>query len=413
MAAHLLAFPLSAAQLRLVLPIGLVALISWSVWLIRVVLSLFYRPVKPGYQTTTSVVVPAFHEDPEILMRCLPSWQAENPSEIIIVPDVADTEVMELLRPHESRRFKVIPIRHDGKRSALGAGIRAAQGDVVVLCDSDTAWEPGFLPAIVAPFKDPSVGGVGSRQNAYQPKSNVWRRVADWLIDIRYLNYVPAQSRAGGVAVLSGRTAAYRRSAVMPVLGNLEYEFFLGRRCNSGDDGRLTWLVLASGYKTVHQSTARAVSMFPDRLRPFLKQRVRWSRNSYRTYITAMWKGWMWHAPLITQLSVLQVSLTPVTMGFAVFYVVEAFQRQQALIATLVLAWVLVGRGIRGLAHLLRRPGDLVVLPLVVVMTVYIALFVKSYALLTMNRQGWLTRSDDFMGGEGQAARTLLRPTDG
>ncbi|MEB0015085.1 chitooligosaccharide synthase NodC, partial [Glaciimonas sp. Cout2] len=77
---------------------------------------------------------------------------------------------------------------------------------------------------------------------------------------------------------MSGRTAVYRRAAVLPVLDHLENEFFLGRRCISGDDGRLTWLVLASGYKTVHQASARALSMFPTGFRAFVKQRVRWSR---------------------------------------------------------------------------------------------------------------------------------------
>lgn len=72
---------------------------------------------------------------------------------------------------------------------------------------------------------------------------------------------------------------------MLPVLENLEDEFFLGRRCVSGDDGRLTWLVLASGYKTVYQSTARATSTFPDTGRGCFRQRLRWSRNSYRTNV--------------------------------------------------------------------------------------------------------------------------------
>ena len=192
------------------------------------------------------------------------------------------------------------------------------------------------------------------------------------------------------------------------MLENLEDEFFLGRRCVSGDDGRLTWLVLASGYKTVYQSTARALSMFPDTFRAFFKQRVRWSRNSYRTYLTAMWKGWLWRQPFITQVTVLQILLTPVTMGFAVSYLV---------------AWVAApaeaGRDRRrrpgccsavasaGYSHLRQRPSDIFVLPLVAALTMIIALPIKSYALLTMNRHGWLTRNADQIGGDGQSAASL------
>jgi cellulose synthase/poly-beta-1,6-N-acetylglucosamine synthase-like glycosyltransferase len=395
------------AQYRSLIPVGLVGLLSWSLWLFRRTLSRFYRPTPVGYHTTTSVVVPAYREDPDTIQRCLRSWVRENPTEVIVVPDVADTEVIARLRQFQHPSLRIIPFRHEGKRSALAVGITNATSEIVVLTDSDTEWLPGLLDAVQAPFKDPTVGGVGTRQNAYQPKSSIWRRVADWMIDVRYLDYVPAQAMAGAVACLSGRTAAYRRAAVMPVLGHLEHEFFLGKQCISGDDGRLTWLVLASGYRTVHQSTARTVSMFPNRLGPFLKQRLRWSRNSYRCYLTAMWKGWLWRRPLICQLSVLQVSLTPITMGIAMSYLVRWFFHPEQWVATIAISWLLIGRGLRGLSHLRERPSDIVILPLVALMTIFIALPVKTYAFFTMNVQGWLTRHSDLIGGEAQGMSTL------
>lgn len=396
-------------QLHRWIPVGLVGAVSWTVWLTRFTLSRAYRPTPPGYSTTTSVVVPAFREDPDIVERCLDTWLAENPTEIIIVPDVADHEVIARLtaRANLDPRIRVVPFVHHGKRSALGRGIREASCEILVLCDSDTSWVPGLLAAVIAPFKDPMVGGVGTRQNAYLATTSVWRRVADWMIDVRYLDYVRSQSRAGAVACLSGRTAAYRRSVVMPVLEHLEDEFFLGRRCVSGDDGRLTWLVLASGYKTVYQSTARAMSMFPDNGRAFFKQRLRWSRNSYRTYFTAMWKGWLWRQPLMCQISVLQVMLTPVTMGFAVTYLFVWVLHPQKLVALAAVCWLLLGRGIRGMSHLRERPSDIWVLPLVAVLTIVVALPVKSYALLTMNVHGWLTRNANQIGGDGQTAASL------
>jgi cellulose synthase/poly-beta-1,6-N-acetylglucosamine synthase-like glycosyltransferase len=396
-------------QLHHWVPIGIVGAVSWTVWITRFTLSRLYRPVPPGYTATTSVVVPAFREDPDILDRCLESWLAEDPTEVIVVPDVEDTEVIERLRARAAQdpRLIVLPFTHSGKRSALGVGIRHASMEILVLSDSDTSWEPGLLRSVLAPFKDPKVGGVGTRQNAYLPKTSVWRRAADWMIDVRYLDYVRAQSRAGAVACLSGRTVAYRRRIVLPVLENLEDEFFLGKRCVSGDDGRLTWLVLASGYKTVYQSTARALSMFPDKGRAFFKQRLRWSRNSYRTYLTAMWKGWLWRQPFICQLSVLQIMLTPVTMGFAVTYLFAWVLHPQKLVALAAVSWLLLGRGVRGISHLRERPSDIWLLPLVALLTILIALPVKAYALLTMNTHGWLTRNADQIGGEAQTAASL------
>jgi hyaluronan synthase len=397
-----------ARDWHLLLPIGVVGALSWSIWLIRRVLSARYRPLVNDFRTTTSVVVPSFREDPDVLERCLDTWLAQDPTEVIVVLDVEDTEAFARLTARHDRRLVVMSFAHEGKRSALGVGIRAAIGEVLVLCDSDTSWQPGLLDAVQMPFVDPAVGAVGTRQNVHLPDSSIWRRVADWIIDLRYLDYVPATARAGAVVCLSGRTAAYRRDAVLPVLENLEHEFFLGRRCIAGDDGRLTWLILASGYKTVHQDSARALSMFPSTFRAFCKQRIRWSRNSYRCYLTAAWKGWLWQVPLVSQLTVLQIIFTPVTMFAAVWYVVSSgFSDRGWQALALSLTWVLLGRAIRSYSHLRRRPADILILPLVAVVIALVALPIKTYALLTMNKQGWLTRRTDLTGGEGQDEASL------
>jgi N-acetylglucosaminyltransferase len=304
---------------RSVLPLGIAGLVVWSFWLYRAISSRFAGPIVTDFRSTTSVVVPSYREDPNILSECLQSWLAENPTEIIVVVDVADTDCIATLTRAAAADARVHPIvfKHDGKRSALAVGIRAATSEIVVLADSDTRWLPGLIEAVQMPFHDPDIGGVGTQQNVYQRGSSIWRKIADWMVDLRYYDMVPAMGRKGGVACLSGRTAAYRRDVVTPLLPYLEHELFLGRQCVAGDDGRLTWLVIAAGYKTVHQRSARALSMFPDTLRAFVKQRVRWSRNSMRTYLTALWKGWLWRAPHVTKVMVLQILLTPLTMGLA------------------------------------------------------------------------------------------------
>lgn len=391
-------------------PLAIAGVVVWGLWLYRFILSRRARPIESDHRTTTSVIVPSYHEDPDILTRCLESWRAQSPTEIIIVLDVQDLEAYGRIIALDDASVRPILFHHVGKRSALGAGIRLAVGEIIVLTDSDTWWRHGLLVAVQKPFVDPLVGGVGTHQNVFQARTSVWRRIADWMVDLRYYDYVPAMGRAGAVPCLSGRTAAYRRDAVMAVLEHLENEFFLGRRCIAGDDGRLTWLILASGYKTVHQSSARALSMFPDTFRAFVKQRVRWSRNSYRCYLTAIAKGWLWKVPFVTKVTVLQILLTPVTMGLTMFYLV--FSRLDLSIIGVLAAvgWVLLGRGIRGISHLRRNPADLLILPLYAIVVIFVALPVKLFAFFTMNKQGWLTRHANQIGGDGQTARTLDAP---
>lgn len=391
-----------------VLPFGVLGIVSWSVWGVRKFLSAITRPTINDYRTTTTLVVPSFHEDPDVLLRCLATWVAQGPSRIILVLDVADVAAQRRIEALQLPTVEVVMFQHRGKRSALGVGIRMVDTELTIFADSDTAWEEGMLEAVQMPFIDPAVGAVSTRQNVYRPQSSIWRRVADWIIDLRYSDYVPAMGRYGGVLCASGRTSAYRTSVLQPQVHDLEHEIFLGRECIAGDDGRMTWLVLSKGFRVTHQDNARALSMFPDTFRAFVKQRVRWSRNSYRCYLTAIARGWVFKIPFISQLTLMQILLTPVTMFIAVLYIgLSVRSEHPAAALSIALLWLIVGRGIRGISHLWRRPGDLVLLPLVAAVTILVALPIKAYALVTMNVQGWLTRSDDRIGGEGQSEASL------
>src|SRR4051794_5410487 len=126
-------------------PIGVAGILVWAVWAYRVILSARAKPIINGFRTTTSVVVPSYREDADILLRCLQSWLSQDPTEVILVPDVHDVECLARLAEVDDPRVKVIPFAHTGKRSALGVGIRAATSEIVVLADSDTWWKPRLL----------------------------------------------------------------------------------------------------------------------------------------------------------------------------------------------------------------------------------------------------------------------------
>src|SRR5439155_1373995 len=104
----------------------------------------------------------------------------------------------------------------------------------------------------------PEIAGVSARQNVESRNESMIWRIENWLLDIRYIDFIPGMSVDGVVNCLSGRTAAYRRSLLLPVLDELTGETFLGKTCVGGDDVRLTHLMLVRGYNTVYQSTARA-----------------------------------------------------------------------------------------------------------------------------------------------------------
>ena len=75
-------------------------------------------------------------------------------------------------------------------------------------------------------------------------------------------------------------------------------------------------------------------------------------------------KGWLWRVPLVTKVTVLQILLTPVTMGITLGYLL--FSRLELTWPGVMLAavWLLLGRGIRGYLPPAPAPAEILLLPL-------------------------------------------------
>jgi hypothetical protein len=100
-------------------------------------------------------------------------------------------------------------------------------------------------------------------------------------------------------------------------------------------------------------------------------------------------------------------------MGLTIGYLIFSRLEFTPIGIAAAVGWILLGRGVRGISHLRRHPLEIFLLPLVALVIIFIALPIKIYAFVTMNKQGWLTRHADSIGGDGQTARTLdIEPMD-
>lgn len=390
----------SFANIFFLIPIGLIGLFRWLMWLAKRIPAMFYRPIHNSYNCTATIVTPVYNEDPVLFRKAIESWIANKPDQIIAVVDVTDTTCMQIAA--EYPQVQVIPIDIPGKRPALAAGVDATTTDIVVLVDSDVIWEHDVLAKIKMPFADPEIGGVGTRQNMYPSNgktATLWERIADIYLDIRYADEVPATTIMGrAVSCLSGRTAAYRTTLLKRVRTAFLNETFMGRPCMSGDDKRYTCLVLQSGYRTWNQLNARVYSTFNPKFKGFQKQRIRWSRNSFRSDLRALWQGWVWQHPYLA-IMLIDKTIAPFTLllGPITLLIAAAVGAWQLVVALLV--WWLVSRTFKILPHLLRRPADWLILPIFIAVTYYMSL-VKAYALLTINEHKWLTRAVAVVDGK-------------
>jgi hyaluronan synthase len=376
-------------------PLGVLGLIRWGTWLVRRIPAVLYKPVINDHRMSMSIVVPVYQEDPTILATAIESWLANDVEEVILVIDASDTTCQDV-----AARYPVTVVITDvpGKRDALRRGWRAARTELVALVDSDTIWADDVAVEVAKPFADPRIGGVGTRQSVYGSKGFL-ARITDMFLDHRYFDENASQSLLGkAVSCLSGRTAVYRRELLLEIEDDFMNETFWGVQSLSGDDKRLTTLILERGHLTYMQRTAEVWSTFPDRWRTFFRQRLRWARNTWRSDLRALSKGWVWRHPFLAYtmidkgLSGFTLLLGPIAMGYALI-------TQNWILAGVLLLWWQISRAAKLAPHIRRRPSSFFfVLGYVVVS--WLMAIIKITALVTIRKQAWLTREVAVENGE-------------
>ena len=382
------------------IPIGTLGLFRWIMWVAKRIPALFYRPIDNNYNTTATVVTPVYNEDAVLFRQAIESWIVNKPEKIIAVIDVTDTTCMAIAA--EYPEVDVIPIDIPGKRPALATGVEATKTDIVVLVDSDVIWEKDVLQKLKMPFVDPKIGGVGTRQHMHPSngkRPTIWERIADIYLDIRYADEVPATTRWGrAVSCLSGRTAAYRTKVLQSLREPFLNETFFGTPCMSGDDKRYTCLVLQNGYNTWNQLNANVYSTFKPDFKGFVKQRIRWSRNSFRSDLRALWQGWVWRYPYLAVM-LIDKTIAPFTLLVGPIVLLLSVILGHWQLAAALLIWWHLSRAFKIFPHLRKRPSDIFILPLFVGMTYYMSLL-KAYALFSINEHKWLTRAVAVVDGK-------------
>jgi cellulose synthase/poly-beta-1,6-N-acetylglucosamine synthase-like glycosyltransferase len=376
-------------------PLGLLGLIRWGTWLVRRIPAVLYAPVMNDYRMSMSVVVPVYQEDPETFAAAIESWLANDVEEVILVIDASDLTCQDI-----ARRYPVTVVVTDvpGKRDALRRGWRAARTELVALVDSDTIWAADVATEVFKPFADPRVGGVGTRQSVYG-SSGFLARITDMFLDHRYFDENAAQSYLGqAVSCLSGRTAIYRRELLLEIEDEFMHETFWGVPSLSGDDKRLTTLILERGHLTYMQRTAEVWSTFPTGWRIFFKQRLRWARNTWRSDLRALSRGWVWRHPFLAY-TMIDKAVSGFTLLLGPIVMVIALATGSWVFAGVLLFWWQISRSAKLLPHIRRRPSSfLFILPYVVVS--WLMAIIKIRALLSIRRQAWLTRQVAVENGE-------------
>lgn len=284
--------------------------------LTRVAVAATYRPDRTPMTEAELphlvIAVPAFNEQEHVEDTIDALFRVDYPADrlrVVVVDDGSSDETWERIRASAVRHPQLDGIRFSrnrGKRAAMAAAVRAADGaDLVVFVDSDSVLEPQALRELVRPFhgeRADRVAAVTGQADVQNPGTNLLTRLQQVRYFAAFRVIKAAESRYGKVTCASGCFSAYRRSDLLAVLPEWENQRFLGQEATFGDDRALTNALLRRGRDVVYQSTAVSATLVPDRWRAFLRQQLRWKKSWLRETLHVVRFAWRW--PLLASFGV-------------------------------------------------------------------------------------------------------------
>lgn len=159
---------------------------------------------------------------------------------------------------------------------------RLGHGELVVTVDSDTAVDPEGIRRIAEAFQDDRVGAATGLCLALNPARNLLTRLIAVRYRLLFEQERAAQSWFGAVLCCHGAFSAYRRTVLVECWDAYQRQTYAGVSCTTGDDLRLTNLVVAAGHRSVYAPLAKARTQVPEALSEYALQQLRWSRSFYR-----------------------------------------------------------------------------------------------------------------------------------
>jgi cellulose synthase/poly-beta-1,6-N-acetylglucosamine synthase-like glycosyltransferase len=230
------------------------------------------------YLGPVSVIVPAYNESANIAATVRSLIDSDYPRlEVIVVDDGSSDGTAGIVERLRLPGVHVVRQANAGKPAALNTGLSYARGEILVLVDGDTVFEPDAIGRLVQPLADPDVGAVSGNTKVANRKGLLGR----W----QHLEYVIGfnlDRRMFDVAqcmpTVPGAIGAFRRAAVHDV-GGVSSETL-------AEDTDFTMAILRAGWRVVYVPDALAWTEAPSSLRQLWRQRYRWCYGTMQ----AMWK---------------------------------------------------------------------------------------------------------------------------
>ena len=394
-----------------------------------------YEPIDDvGLRPSITVVIPAKNEEAVIESVVRTVFKSDYPHsrlEVIVVDDGSTDgtwECVHRVARDQGGSERLILIQHAGnygKRIALASAISRAGGEIVVCIDSDSFVEQDAIRLLVQPFRDPHVAAVCGHGEAVNRDGGLLPRLQHYWYAETFRLLKGMESRLGCVSCCSGMLAAYRKTAIMPIISqwltekptddSIESGYPetlrtpLGRGVTGklikspGEDRILTAFALSvKDARVVYQSNAIVHTIVPGSLKQFLRQQLRWNRAWMHGTLFA--SRFMWRKPVLASsifyLYQFLAILSPAVM--ILWLIIKPLEGEWIGALGFVAGTLYVGF-LHGLNTWNYRKTSLASIPYrmsFVVVSFLLTLTVTLYAWATLWKMGWVTRTSRENGKE-------------
>ncbi len=187
-----------------------------------------------------SVIVPAYNAV-AVLPRCLAALEhqsiARSRYEIVVVDDGSTDHTAAVA---ERAGAKVIRAAHAGPAAARNAGVRAAEGRLLLFTDADCEPAPDWIAQIARAFDDPEVAGV---KGVYRTRQTA---LTARFVQQEYQDKYDRLARQPAIDFIDTYSAAYRRDVFLGSGG-----FDTAYTAPSVEDQELSFRLVAQGRRLV------------------------------------------------------------------------------------------------------------------------------------------------------------------
>jgi cellulose synthase/poly-beta-1,6-N-acetylglucosamine synthase-like glycosyltransferase len=375
-------------------------------------------PALPAHPRVSLLV--AVKDEVDEIEACVRSMVASDyPDLQVIVVDDGSADGTQGVLDRLAAELDIVVLKLEfnvGKKNALVRAAELATGDVIAFTDSDCVLERTAVRRCVqALISNPHLGAVSGHARAQNADATVLTRIQDVWYEGQFRVGKAAEAAFGSVTCVSGPLAVFRRDAIWNYLPAWAADRFLGGEFRFATDRQLTGYILGQAWigarlKARHAgspfvrdadhperrwhvgyvTSARVFTTVPARLRPFVRQQVRWKKSFIRNlFFTG---AFMWRrgpAPAALYYGhALWVAAAPV---MAIRHLVVAPVRGMWLLTALYLCGVVVKGIAWGLAYKVDHPGSTRwrYRPLMSLMSALVLAWLLPYSALTIRRTVW------------------------